>query len=150
MRGFRQLLTAHSQSRAPAQGATVKPKTVKPKAPKKGDPKTVNPKTTTASTPEGSATGWFSWPKFCWHNVLCTVFICLIAASAGGGAFAYLPSSVVVPDATALPTERGPLFAPHPSEKSHSVAESVLAEEDLDFDDEEGIELWELIGAARL
>jgi len=112
--------TRGSTPSATNSGATVKPKTVNPKAPKKGDPKTVNPKTTTASTPEGSATGWFSWPKFCWHNVLCTVFICLIAASAGGGAFAYfshgsdilLPSSVVVPDATALPTERGPLFAP--------------------------------------
>ena len=53
--------------------------------------------------------------------MLCTVFICLIAVSAGGGAFAYfshgsdsLLPSIVVPDATALPTEteRGPLFAP--------------------------------------
>ena len=53
--------------------------------------------------------------------MLCTVFICLIAASASGGAFAYfshgsdgLLPSIVVPDATALPTEteRGPLFAP--------------------------------------
>ena len=43
--GFRQLLTAHSQSRAPVQGATVKPKTVKPKTPKTVN-KTVNPKTT--------------------------------------------------------------------------------------------------------
>ena len=99
------VLAAHSQSRAPVQGATV------------------DPKTTTASTPEGSATGWFSWPKFCWHNVLCTVFICLIAASAGGGAFAYLPSSVVVPDATALPTERGPLFA---SVRSFQACEAIV------------------------
>ncbi|EOD06818.1 hypothetical protein EMIHUDRAFT_218935 [Emiliania huxleyi CCMP1516] len=81
---------------------------------------TVNPKTTTTATPKGSvsAFGWLSWPKLCWHNVLCTVFICLIAS---GGAFAYfshdsdsLLPSIVVPDATALPTEteRGPLFAP--------------------------------------
>ena len=50
--------------------------------------------------------------------MLFTVFICLIAS---GGAFAYfshgsdsLLPSIVVPDATALPTEtgRGPLFAP--------------------------------------
>jgi len=50
---------------------------------------TANPKTTTNATPKGSvsAFGWLSWPKLCWHNVLCTVFICLIAASASGGAF---------------------------------------------------------------
>ena len=107
--GFRPLPAAHSQSSAPVQVATVKPKTV-------------NPKT---ATPEGSvsAFGWLSWPTLCWHNVLCTVFICLTAASASGGACAYLshgsdgllPSSIALPDATALPTEteRGPLFAPH-------------------------------------
>ena len=51
--------------------------------------------------------------------MLCTVFICLIAVSASGGAFAYfshgsdsLLLSIAVPDATALPAERGPLFAP--------------------------------------
>jgi len=81
---------------------------------------TANPKTTTNATPKGSvsAFGWLSWPKLCWHNALCSVFICLIVVSAGGGAFAYfshgsdniLPSIVL--DATALPTERGPLFAP--------------------------------------
>ncbi|EOD21658.1 membrane attack complex/perforin domain-containing protein [Emiliania huxleyi CCMP1516] len=83
---------------------------------------TANPKTNTITTQKGSvsAFGWLSWPKLCWHNVLCTVFICLIAASASGVAFAYfshvgsdsLLPSIVVPDATALPTERGPLFAP--------------------------------------
>ena len=83
MCSFRPLLAAHSQSRAPVQGATVKPKT----------PKTVNkmvdPKTTTTATPKGSvsASGWLSWPKLCWHYVLCILYICLIAA--GGGAFAY-------------------------------------------------------------
>ena len=106
--GFRPLLAAHSQSRAPIQGAKVKPKTANPKAPKKG-----NPKTTTTATPKGSvsASGWLSWPKLCWHNALCTVFICLIAGACGG-AFAYfshgsdsLLPSIVVPDATALPTE---------------------------------------------
>ena len=105
MRGLLSLLAAHSQSRTPVQGATA------------------NPKTTTTATPKGSvsASGWLSWPKLCWHNALCAVFICLIAVSAGGGAFAYfshgsdsLLPSIVVPDATALPTEteRRPLFAP--------------------------------------
>ena len=94
MCSFRPLLAAHSQSRAPVQGATViKPKTVKPETvkPKTVKPKTVKPKTVKPVTPEGSvsAFGWLSWPKLCWHNVLCTVFICLIAASASGGAFAY-------------------------------------------------------------
>merc|ERR1719424_1146491 len=61
-------------------------------------------KTTTTSTPKGSvsASGWLSWPKLCWTNVLCIICTCLIAAS--GGAFAYfshvsdgLLPSVVVP-----------------------------------------------------
>ena len=45
--------------------------------------------------------------------MLCTVFVCLIAVGASGGAFAYfshgsdsLLPSIAVPDATALPTER--------------------------------------------
>ena len=87
---FRPLLAAHSQSRAPVQGAT-----------------------TTTSTPKGSvsASGWLSWPKLCWPNVLCTIYICLIAAS--GGAFAYfshgsdgLLPSVVVPVSAAPGFER--------------------------------------------
>ena len=91
----------------PVQGATVKPKTPKTVN------KTVDPKTTTTATPKGSvsASGWLSWPKLCWHNALCAVFICLIAGACGG-AFAYfshgsdsLLPSIVVPDATALPTE---------------------------------------------
>jgi len=76
------------------------------------DDETATVEKTTTATPEGSvsASGWSSWPKFCWRNMLCTVFICLIAS---GGAFAYfshssdsLLPSIAVPDATALPTER--------------------------------------------
>eukprot|EP00315_Gephyrocapsa_oceanica_P014142 CAMPEP_0185353632 /NCGR_PEP_ID=MMETSP1364-20130426/4674_1 /TAXON_ID=38817 /ORGANISM="Gephyrocapsa oceanica, Strain RCC1303" /LENGTH=504 /DNA_ID=CAMNT_0027953263 /DNA_START=40 /DNA_END=1552 /DNA_ORIENTATION=+ len=98
--------------KAPSKGATFKPKKVKPKTPKTATPKTANPKMTTTATPKGSvsASGWFSWPKLCWHNVLCTVFVCLIAASATGG-YAYfshgsdgLLPSIGVPDTTALPT----------------------------------------------
>ena len=52
---FRPLLAAHSQSRAPVQGATVKPKT----------PKTVNkavdPKTTTTYSPRMCASHMFAW-----------------------------------------------------------------------------------------
>ena len=87
---FRPLLAAHSQSRAPVQGAT-----------------------TTTATPKGSASasGWLSWPKLCWPKVLCIICTCLIAAS--GGAFAYfshgsdgLLPSVVVPVSAAPGFER--------------------------------------------
>ena len=91
---------------------------------------TANPKTTTNATPKGSvsAFGWLSWPKLCWHNVLCTVYICLIAASASGGAFAYfshgsgssgvalLPSGAVTATSpTATSPVRDTLFAPFDS-----------------------------------
>jgi len=76
------------------------------------DKTTTVEKTTTGSV---SGFGWFSWPKFCWRDMLCTVFVCLIAVGASGGAFAYfshgsdsLLPSIAVPDATALPTECGP------------------------------------------
>ena len=87
-------LTASLTTTPPVQGATVK--------------KTATVETSTTATPEGSvsASGWSSWPKFCWRNMLFTVFICLIAS---GGAFAYfshgsdsLLPSIAVPDATAL------------------------------------------------
>jgi len=67
----------------------------------------------TLNTPEASvsASGWFSWPKSCWANVLC-VLVCLAAASASGAAFACfshgsnsLLASIVVPGVTALPPE---------------------------------------------
>ena len=104
---FRPLLAAHSQSRAPVQGAAVKPKTPKTVN------KTVDPKTTTTATPKGSvsASGWLSRPKLCWPYVLCIICTCLIAAS--GGAFAYfshgsdgLLPSVVVPVSAAPGFER--------------------------------------------
>mmetsp|Transcript_28129 Transcript_28129/g.92209 ORF Transcript_28129/g.92209 Transcript_28129/m.92209 type:complete len:487 (+) Transcript_28129:32-1492(+) len=105
---------ASKATRGSTPSATNSGATVKPKTPKTVN-KTVDPKTTTTSTPKGSvsASGWLSWPKLCWHNALCSVFICLIVVSAGGGAFAYfshgsdsLLPSIAVPDATALPTER--------------------------------------------
>ncbi|EOD33178.1 hypothetical protein EMIHUDRAFT_98874 [Emiliania huxleyi CCMP1516] len=40
-------------------------------------------------TTEGSVSDSGSWPMFCWPNMLCTVFVCLIAAIASGGAFAH-------------------------------------------------------------
>ena len=64
-------------------------------------------------------------------NVLCTVFTCAIAAIASGG-FAFslgsdsflLPSSIVVPGATALTTVRGPEWSPKSSNNTgkHATA----------------------------
>ena len=108
MCSFRPLLAAHSQSRAPVQGATVKPK------PPKTVNKTVDPKTTTTATPKGSASasGWLSWPKLCWPKVRCIICTCLIAAS--GGAFAYFShvSDALLPSVVA-PSSAAPGFERH-------------------------------------
>ena len=83
---------------------------------------TANPKTTTTATPKGSvsASSWLSWPKLCWQNMLCTIFICLIAASGGAVAYFSHGSDGLLPFIV-VPASAAPLCTP---------------DDDLDYDDD--------------